>query len=219
MPIARSTVVGATSGVLLLAGAVGFGVGLPKVVDDPAAVPTLPTKLDDRFVALQAITPEQAGATSPDQAAQIKTFTDRAAKSEEETRKILAEQYDEAAVRAYIDVPAASSSSQSIPAQIAVTVVPGNAGLVNPSGPFVVDESGSHYTLEVIDGSHCAIAWNEPVDQTTGTPTDQKPTGADYRVQCRKEVDGLTYDLYTNGLTPDEVASYVDKVLELTGRA
>ena len=49
MPIARSTVVGATTGVLLLAGAVGFGVGLPKVVDDPAAVPTLPTKLDNRF--------------------------------------------------------------------------------------------------------------------------------------------------------------------------
>ncbi|GAA3524670.1 hypothetical protein [Nocardioides daeguensis] len=215
MPIARSTVVGATTGVLLLAGAVGFGVGLPKLVDD-ASVPSLPTQLDDRFVALQAITPEQAGATSAEQAAQIKTFTERAAKSEDETRKILADQYDDAVVRAYIDVPAASGATQTAPAQIAVTIIPGDAGLVNPSGPFVVDESGTHYTLEVIDGSHCAVAWNDPIDQTTGAPTGQKPIGADYRVQCRKEVDGLTYDLYTNGLTPDEVASYVDKVLALT---
>lgn len=215
MPIARSTAVGATTGVLLLAGAVGFGVGLPKVVDDTAAVPSLPTELDDRFVALQAITPEQAGAGTPEEVEQIKTFAERAAKSESETRDLLADQYDDAAVRAYIDVPDADSA-QSVPAQIAVTVVPGSPGLVNPSGPFVVDEQGTHYTLEVIDGSHCAVAWNDPVDQMTGSPTGQKPTGADYRVQCRAERDGLTYDLYTNGLTPDEVASYVDKVLALT---
>ncbi|MBM0124349.1 hypothetical protein [Pimelobacter simplex] len=217
MPIARSTVVGATTGVLLLAGAVGFGVGLPKVVDDTAAVPSLPTKLDDRFVALQAITQEQTGADDERYAAFVKEAED----SEATARKALAAQYDDAVVRAYVDVPDPSSSAQSVPAQIAVTVIPGSSGLVNPSGPFLIDEpqSGTHYSLEEIDGSHCAVAWNDPYDQTTGMPTGEEPTGADYRVQCRKEVDGLSYDLYTNGLTPDEVATYVDKVLALTGKA
>ena len=214
MPIARSTVVGATTGVLLLAGAVGFGVGLPKLVDDPAAVPALPTKLDDRFVALQTITPEQAGASSPEEAAQITTFTERAAESEAKTRKILAEQYDDAEVRSYMDLP--DPGSQTMPAQIQITIVPGPEGLVNPNGSFVVDEQGSHLDLREIDGSRCAVAWNDPVDQMTGAPTGAEPTGADYRVQCRTERDGLTYDLYTSGLTPEEVASYVDKVLALT---
>ncbi|MBM7518213.1 hypothetical protein [Nocardioides nitrophenolicus] len=217
MPIARSTVVGATTGVLLLAGAVGFGVGLPKLVDDTAAVPSLPTKLDDRFVALQKVTQEQTGAD----AERYATFVKETEASEAASQKALEAQYGEAAVRAYIDVPQATSAAQSVPAQIAVTVVPGEAGLVNPSGPFVVDDtdSGTHYALEDIDGSHCAIAWSDPVDQTTGAPTGEKPTGADYRVQCRKAVNGLTYDLFTNGLTPDEVASYVDKVLALTHQA
>ncbi|TNM36314.1 hypothetical protein FHP29_19320 [Nocardioides albidus] len=214
MPIARSTVVGATAGVLLLAGAVGFGVGLPKLVGDTAAVPSLPTKLDSRFVALQTITPEQAGAATPEEEQQIEEFTRRAAESEVETRKVLTEQYDGASVRSYMDVP--EPGAQSAPAQIQVTIVPGPEGLVNPNGSFVVDEPGGHLDLREIDGSRCAVAWNDPVDQSTGVPTGQSPTADDYRVQCRKERAGLTYDLYTSGLKPEEVASYVDKVVALT---
>lgn len=210
MPIARSTVVGAATGVLLLAGAVGFGVGLPKLVDDTSAVPTLPLKLDDRFVALQTVSQEVTGADDERYASFIKETEE----SEAAAQKVLASQYDDAVVRAYIDVP--DPGSQSMPAQIAVTVVPGDTGLVNPSGPFPVDESGAHYDLEVVDGYRCAVAWSEPADPSTGMPTGGEPTGADYRVQCRTERDGLTYDLYTNGLTPEEVASYVDRVLELT---
>lgn len=219
MPIARSTYAGVATGAVLLAGAVGFGVGLPKVVDDPgttAQVPALPDRLDDRFTALQSITPEQGGATTPEQVEQMKTFTERSAKSEKTSRAALVEEYGDASVRAYLDVPSATNPTGTTPAQIAVTVVPGSAGLLNSSGPFQVDEPGAHYTLEKIDGNRCAVAWNDPVDPATGAPTGQEPTGADYRVQCRTEREGLTYDLYTTGLTPDEVAHYVDLVLEKT---
>lgn len=219
MPIARSTYAGVATGAVLLAGAVGFGVGLPKVVDDPgvsADIPALPDRLDDRFTALQSITPEQGGATTPEQVEQMKTFTERSAESEKVSRAALVEEYGDAAVRAYLDVPSATNPTGATPAQIAVTVVPGSPGLLNSSGPFQVDETGAHYTLEQIDGNRCAVAWNDPVDPTTGAPTGQAPTGADYRVQCRTERDGLTYDLYTTGLTPDEVAHYVDLVLEKT---
>lgn len=218
MPIARSTLTGAAAGVVLLAGAVGFGVGLPKVVDDPGAttadIPTLPERLDDRFIALQAITAEQGGATTPEQVEQFKTFTERSLTSEAEARKSLASQYGDAAVRAYLDLPDGAAAGQTAPAQLAVTVVPGEPGLLNPSGPFSVDESGAHYELEEIDGHRCAVIWSDPADPATGVPTGQKPTAANYRVQCRTEDAGLTYDVFSTGLTPDEAVDYLELVVE-----
>lgn len=218
MPIARSTLTGAAAGVVLLAGAVGFGVGLPKVIDDPGAttadVPTLPERLDDRFIALQAITAEQGGATTPEQVEQFKTFTERSLSSEADARESLASQYGDAAVRAYLDLPDGGSLGQTAPAQLAVTVVPGEPGLLNPSGPFSVDESGAHYELEEIDGHRCAVIWNDPADPTTGVPTGQEPTAANYRVQCRTEDAGLTYDVFSTGLTPDEAVDYLELVVE-----
>ena len=75
--------------------------------------------------------------------------------------------HGDASVRAYLDVPSATNPTGATPAQIAVTVVPGSAGLLNSSGPFQVDEPGAHYTLEKIDGNRCAVAWNDPVDPAT----------------------------------------------------
>lgn len=218
MPIARSTLTGVAAGVVLLAGALGLGVGLPEVIEDPGAttaeLPTLPEQLDDRFVALQAITAEQGGATTPEQVEQFRTFTERSLASETEARESLGEQYGDAAVRAYLDLPDAGTPTRTAPAQIAVTVVPGEPGLLNPSGPFSVDESGAHYELEEIDGHRCAVIWNEPADPTTGMPTGQEPSASDYRVQCRTEDAGLTYDVFSTGLTPDEAVGYLELIVE-----
>ncbi len=220
MPIARSTLTGVAAGVVLLAGAVGFGVGLPEVIDDPGAttaeLPTLPEQLDDRFVALQAITPEEVGATTPDQAEQFKTFTERSLASENEAREGLAEQYGDAAVRAYLDVPDAGTPAQAAPAQIAVTVVPGDAGLLTPRGPFAIDSPGLRYELEEIDGHRCAVAVRETADPMTGQPTGEEPTAANYEVTCRAERDGLAYELSSAGLLPEEAVTYLDRTLELT---
>lgn len=220
MPIARSTLTGVAAGVVLLAGAIGFGVGLPEVIDDPGAttaeLPTLPERLDDRFIALQAITPEQIGAT-PDQAEQFKVFTEQSLASETKARESLAEQYGDAAVRAYAAVPDdASAPAQSAPAQIAVTVVPGDAGLLTPRGPFAIENAALLYELEEIDGHRCAVTVRATVDQMTGQPTGQEPTAADHDVTCRAERDGLAYELSSSGLLPEEAVAYLDKTLELT---
>ncbi|MDQ6524669.1 hypothetical protein RB608_13705 [Nocardioides sp. LHD-245] len=223
MPIARSTVVGATTGVLLLAGAVGFGVGLPKVVDDPAAasaadLPTLPDRLDDRMVALSAVTADDAGLTDPADLEAIKQVSDRAATGDTEASSDLSAIYGAARVRAYVDAQVmGQADAQAAPAQIAVTISAGGAGLVIPSGPFKIDQQGgSHYELRSIDGHRCAVAWQESADPTTGVPTGGEVPAASYQAECRAERDGLSYDVYATGLAPEEVASYVDRVLELT---
>lgn len=223
MPIARSTLAGVTSGVLLLAGAVGFGVGLPEVVDNPGAtaqLPTLPDRLDDRFIALSAVTPEDGQADTPDAVAQMEAFASEAAASEREAAERLGAMYDDAIVRSYLDIPATlDATAQVRPAQLAVTVVPGEAGLVIPSGPFQIDQQGTHYELKNIDGYRCSVIWAEAVDPTTGVATGEEPTGANYQVECRAERDGLTYDAYSTGLTPDETVQYLELVLEKTAES
>ena len=57
-----------------------------------------------------------------------------------------------------------------------------------------------------------------PVDPATGAPTGEEPKAANYQqVECRAERDGLTYDLFGNGMTPEEVVHYLELVLEQTG--
>ena len=221
MPIERSTIVGVVAGVLLLGGAVGFAVGLPEAVGEGAearpSVPTLPDRLDDRMVALSAVTAEEAQATTPEAIEQIEAFTTEALATEREGREHLAELYGDAEVRTYLDVPATLAADQrSRPAQIAVTVVPGEAGLLIPSGPMEIDQPGTHYELSELDGHQCSIVWNEQIDPTTGQIASEEPDPASYRVECRTERDGLTYDVYTTGLEPEEATAYLDLVLEQT---
>ena len=219
MPIARSTFAGVATGAVLLAGAVGFGVGLPKVVDEPdsasaADLPALPDRLDDRFVALGALTAEDTGGTSS--AEEIETVTKTAVENEAKASSTLATMYDGAVARSYIDAKALASAAQTQtrPAQFAVTVVPGDAGLVIPSGPFPIEQSGTHYELQQLGGHRCSLIWSESLDPTTGAPTGEEPTGANYQVECRAERDGITYDLYSSGLLPEEAVRYLDLVLE-----
>jgi hypothetical protein len=222
MPIARSSLTGAAAGVVLLAGVVGFGVGLPEVVGGPDAsasadLPTLPDRLDDRFVALSAVTPELGGAQTAEEISQMEAFADQAAKSEADANERLRDLYGDVTLRSYLDVPATTAAEpQGRPAQFAVTVVEGDAGLVIPSGPFQIDQQGTHYELKEMAGHTCSVIWSDPIDPTTGVPTGAEPTGASYQVECRAERDGLTYDLYSSGLTPDEATHYLDLVLEAT---
>jgi hypothetical protein len=220
MPIARSTIVGASTGVLLLAGAVAFGVGLPKAVGDgdtgssfSGELPTLPDRLDDRMVALSSITPEDAGATEEADRQTIEQIAQAAAEGDQAASDNLTELYGAAVVRAYIDGSAMTeATATSAPAQMSVTLIPGDPGLVVPSGPFEIDQNGSHYELQEVGGHTCAVAWAEPTDPATGAPSGE-PTAADYQAECRAAVDGITVDVYATGLAPEEVASYVDLVV------
>jgi hypothetical protein len=226
MPIARSTYAGVATGAVLLAGAVGFGVGLPKAVDDPGApgsvtaedLPSLPDRLDDRFVALASVTAENAGATAAE-AGDYETVAKNAATGDAEASSNLSAIYDAAVTRSYIDVEAMGqiAQTQARPAQFALTVVPGDAGLVMPSGPFQIEQQGTHYELKVIDGRRCSLIWSEAVDPTTGAATGEDPPASGYQVECRAEQDGLTYDIYGSGLKPEEAVHYLDLVLDRAG--
>ncbi|KAB2808268.1 hypothetical protein ACIRN4_14345 [Pimelobacter simplex] len=224
MPIARSTIAGAVTGVLLLGGAVGFAVGLPKVSEDPGAsisadsLPKLPDRLDDRMVALSRITAEDAGTTNPEDIKAIDQIATAAADGDTKASSKVASIYGPSEVRAYIDVKAmAQATAQSAPAQVAVTVTAGGTGLVIPSGPFEINQNGgSHYELREVGGHRCAVAWQQPTDPTTGMPTAGDVPPGSYQTECRAERDGLSYDVYATGLSPDEAASYLDLVLERT---
>ncbi|MFC5728954.1 MULTISPECIES: hypothetical protein [Nocardioides] len=223
MPIQGSTIAGAVFGVVLLAGVVGFGVGLPELVGDSAEsassadLPELPDALDDRMVAVSAVTPEQVGVTTPQDEAGLDQVTEAAAENETEAGAALAEQYGAATVRAYIDIAGMTGGDgQTAPAHVAVTVVPGEMGLVIPNGPFAIDQSGSHYELREIDGHRCAVAWREEVDQMTGEPTGAEVPASAYQAECRAERDGVAYDVFSTGLEPEKLAGYLDRVLELT---
>ena len=223
MPIARSTVAGAVTGVVLLAGAVGFGAVLPKVVDEPtvtaADLPKLPDRLDSRMQALSTVTAEDAGVTAPADKAAIPGFAERAGKGDVTAASHLASLYGAARVRSYIDAKAMgqAATTQTAPAQLAVSIVPGSAGLVIPNGPFEIQQSGAHYELSEIDGHRCAISWQESVDPTTGQPTaGTKVPASNYQAECRAERGGVAYDVFSTGLEPKELATYLDLVLERT---
>ncbi len=229
MPIARSTVVGATAGVLLLAGAVGFGVGLPKVIDSDTAagepqvsaadLPQLPDRLDDRMIALSAMTAEDIANPQVTQD-NIKSFNDGSAKVESSSAATLSSMYGGAQVRSYMDAKV-FGAGQEAPAQLAVTVVPGASGIVIPSGPLSITPktdptASSFYEPQKVGGHDCAVAWQANLDQVTGQPIPGEVPAANYQAECRAERDGITYDVYATGLEPKEVAGYLDRVLEIT---
>lgn len=219
MPIARSTLTGVVSGVVLLAGVAGFGIGLPKATGDEgptASLPTLPDRLDQRMVAVAALTPEDAGATDPNDKQLIEQFVTAADKGDADASKKFDELYGGGTVRLYIDGSVLATQGQQRPAQMSVSVVPGDAGLVIPNGPFPISQGGSRYELQEIDGHRCGVSWQEPTDPTTGQPTGGEVPASNYEAECRAQRDGLAYDVYASGLSPEEVAGYLDKVLELT---
>ncbi|MBS4752805.1 hypothetical protein KG112_08305 [Nocardioides sp. zg-ZUI104] len=205
--------------VLLVGAGAGAGVTYLVVSDDPAAadLPTLPDRLDHRFVALPAVTPEDSGARTSADRSSTERFNQDAEAAEKKAREALGALHGTATVRSYLDVAAARDVSRVAPAaQFAVTVVPGDAGLVIPQGPFEFEQPDRGMQLSEIGGHRCATLWTRHLDPVTGQQTDGEPTAEDYQVECRAERDGLAYDISASGLTPEETARYLDLVLEKT---
>lgn len=220
MPVQRSTYVGVVAGVLLLAGVVGFGVGLPHVVgDDQAAtphLPKLPDALSSDVKALSAVTATDAKAKTDQDRKDIAAFAKRVAASDKKAASHLASMYDEATVRSYISLASMDPQKSQGVRTLGVTVVPGDAGMVIPRGPFEIEGQGAHYTLKRINGHRCAVSWSEQVDPTTGQPASGADNSASYQVECRAARDGLAYSVFANGFDEKQVAGFLDEVLEKT---
>lgn len=188
MPIARSSVIGAVSGVVLLAGFVGFAVGLPELTDDeetasaqgprPAVADELPDSLlDDRLVRVSSFNKE-IGEQVEDYGSKTLTSAFGA----------------DTAVGRYI-----SSDGQ---VEFSITVSDAGAGLFLQSGPPTPPKfsasQGFVQRVRTVDGVVCAELFPAP-PQTQGQPKTDPTDGAPVQVQCQTEVDGRAFNAYTVG--------------------
>ncbi|TIC89268.1 hypothetical protein E8D34_01920 [Nocardioides sp. GY 10113] len=207
MSSARSSAAGIATGALVLAGIVGFGVGLPKVAADPVvALPTLPDEVGG-LQAVATIDPEAVGFTDADARANFEQVAAGADENDAEAADALAEQYGAAAVRMYVDASALQEalSGGSI-AQVTATVVPGEAGLLMTNGPY----QAANYQLREIDGHHCAV-----LSRSGYSATGEE--SATYQVECRTSVDGVTYDVSTYGMAPEDASAALDDLVAGSG--
>ncbi|WP_141015311.1 hypothetical protein [Nocardioides sambongensis] len=207
MPNPRSTYAGIATGAILLAGVVGFGVGLPEVVGDGSAeTPALPDQIAG-YTALSQVTAEDAGVTSDEDKAALEEFLASAEKQDEEAAEALGEEYGDASVRAYVDAAGMANAAQTGgTGQFSVTVLPGEeTGPVFSGGPYQADT----YRLQTIDGHRCSVAWQ------SSTP-GAEPTDLDYQVECRAAEGGLVYDVYSIGIAPEKAADILTELIETT---
>lgn len=207
MPL-RSTLVGAASGVALLAGVFGFAVGLPEVTDDDAEVQAeqgeqeqedttpvtelLPaTLLDGRLVRFADVASELAALYE-----QVEVF------STDQLTEVFG---SDTAVGVYTD------SGQQV--RVAVTIYDGGSGLFLQTGPPIPpelsanDETVGEYSRQ--GDSVCFGQW-----QTQAFQQDAAP----FQVQCQREVAGRTINVYAvPGITVEQTAEIMEDVVVETG--
>ncbi|MCL2613571.1 MAG: hypothetical protein FWD95_10130 [Nocardioidaceae bacterium] len=204
----RGTIIGLVAGVVLLAVVVGFAVGLPKA--DGESMPSLPDQLAAKVVAVSALTPQLAGATSAQQVTAVHQFAAQAEQSDAKGSKRLTHLYGDAKVRTYVDMAHLDRVTQGLPNEVAVSVVKTDPGLVFPSGPVAVDLDTTHYAMKKIDGFQCAGTY---ADAQQATATSQA-TGEQYGTsECRGEQNGYTVDVYASGTSLNEAAGYLKTIL------
>jgi hypothetical protein len=204
MPL-RSTIVGAASGVLLLAGVVGFAVGLPELTGDEAgatdgdgegqeagdgrpAADLLPaTMLDGALQRYPDIDPQYAEAVG-----QVETYG---------SDKLTEVFESQSAVGLY--------TTPDLQVQVAVTIYDGESGLFLQQGPPVPPEMAvSSQTVGDIvrqGESVCIAQWESQAFTQDGPP---------FQAQCQRVVAGRTVNVYASpGLTIEQTAELVDDVV------
>ena len=98
--------------------------------------------------------------------------------------------------------------------QFALTVVAGDPGLVMPNGPFPIRNSRAHYVLKELGGYNCSLTSSDAVDKNDvakGGVADPDP----YQVDCRTEREGLAFDLYSTGMSPEQAVECLRLAIEL----
>ena len=205
MPL-RSTLVGAASGVALLAGVFGFAVGLPEVTDEePETGAAEQEQADTTPVAelLPATLLDGALVRYSDVASEVAVLY-------EEVEGYSTEQLSEVfgsdtVVGVYTD------SGEQV--RVAVTIFDGDSGLFLQTGPPIPptlsanDETIGEYSRA--GESVCFGQW-----QTQAFQQDAPP----FQVQCQREVKGRTINVYAvPGLTVEQVSDIVDDVVVESG--
>lgn len=204
MPL-PSTAVGAASGVLLLAGVVGFAVGLPEVTDDGVATAADGAESDARPVGdlLPETLLDGALQRYPDIDPQ---YAETVGQVEGYGSEKLTDVFGtDAAVGIY--------TTPRLDAQVAVTIYDGESGLFLQQGPPVPPEmtAGSQVVGDVVrqGDSVCIAQWEAESLANEGPP---------FQAQCQRVVGGRTINVYaTPGLTVEQTVDIVDDVAAQAG--
>lgn len=207
---ARTALVAAASGVVLLAAVVGFAVGLPEVAgaegaeggEGPGveALAPLPESLPGDLVSL----------TSPEMPAEIVEQSGGA--------EALADIVDSGAanVAELYGEPSAFGIYGRTDGSVLVTVTvgPGEPGLFVPDGtPISPEVQGvARSTLDFVqtDDGVCSVIYAQPI--AAGQAAD--PAELPQRVHCQLGADGLLYDVTSQGLSIEETVAAADALLE-----
>lgn len=206
MPL-RSTIVGAASGVVLLAGVVGFAVGLPEITGDEPDV--------------EAATEADAGDDRPVAELLPATILDGALQRYSDIDPKYAETADEVEVYSGekltdvfgSDAAVALYTTPQLELQVAVTVYDGESGLFLQQGPPIPPEmaAGSQTVGDVVreGNSVCIAQWEAQAFAQEGPP---------FQAQCQRVVAGRTINVYASpGLTVAQTAELVDDVAAQAG--
>ncbi len=210
MPL-RSTIVGAASGVILLAGVVGFAVGLPEITgDEPEAqadddADQEPDASDGRPVA--DLLPD----TLLDGA--LQRYPDIDPQYAETVGEVEVYSGDKLTEVFGSDAVVALYTTSDVQVQVAVTIYDGESGLFMQQGPPVPPEmsAGSQTVGDVVrqGDSVCIAQWEAQAHAQGGPP---------FQAQCQRVVAGRTINVYaTPGLTVEQTAELVDDVAAQAG--
>lgn len=202
MPL-RSTIIGAATGVALLAGVFGFAVGLPEVVDETDAQAGTDEQQEqaDTTPVLELL-PETLLAGALVRFDQIDPqFTVMADEIEGYGGDKLSEVFD-------TDVAVAIYATPDLQAQVAVTIYDGESGLFLQNGPPIppaMSASADNVTDVVrVGDSVCIGQWQAQALEQGAPP---------FQVQCQRVVAGRTLNVYaTPGLTVEQTAEILDDV-------
>ncbi len=208
MPL-RSTMVGAASGVVLLAGVVGFAVGLPEVVGDDAdahaGTSTSPDPVADRPAA--DLLPDTLLKGALQRYEQIDPkYADVADQVEGYSGDKLTEVFgSDAAVGLY--------ATADLEVRVEVTIYDGESGLFLQTGPPVPPEMNP--TAETITDlvrerdTPCIAQWQVRAYQEKAPP---------FQVQCQRVFSGRTINVYAApGLTVEQTVDIVEDVARQAG--
>lgn len=200
MPL-RSTLVGAASGVVLLAGVFGFAVGLPEVVgDDAEAAPGADAGSDRPVEDLLPLTLLDGA---------LQRYSDIDPQYSEMSLEVEAYSGDKLAEVFGADAAVALYATPDVQTQVAVTIYDGESGLFLQTGPPVPPamsanaETVSDYVRE--GDSVCFVQWQAGA-QEAGQPP--------FQLQCQRVVAGHTVNVYTGGgVSIEQAVDMVDDVV------
>lgn len=204
MPL-RDTIVGAASGVVLLAGVVGFAVGLPEVEDEPETAASADAEVDPGTPVADLLPDTLLGGAFERFADINPELTERFEEAEQFSGDQMADAFG-------TDVEVAYYSTPDGQAQAAVTIFGGESGLFVPTGPPLSREMSANsqtYSEYVREGdSVCFGQWQ------TGAEEGAPP----FQVQCQRVVDGRTINVYTGaGISVEQASDLVDDVASQAG--